>query len=51
MIDCVSIVNEIKEDVKEEISTFECSPCLAIIQVGDNPASNNYIKGKLKDCE
>lgn len=51
MIDCVSIVNEIKEDIKKEISTFERSPCLAIIQVGDNPASNNYIKGKLKDCE
>lgn len=51
MIDCVSIVNEIKEDIKKEISEFERSPCLAIIQVGDNPASNNYIKGKLKDCE
>lgn len=24
---------------------------LAIVQVGDNPASNSYIKGKLKDCE
>ena len=51
MIDCVSIVNEIKEDIKKEIFEFERSPCLAIIQVGDNPASNNYIKGKLKDCE
>lgn len=51
MIDCVSIVNELKEDIKKEISEFERSPCLAIIQVGDNSASNNYIKGKLKDCE
>ena len=24
---------------------------LAIIQVGDNPSSNSYIKGKIKDCE
>ena len=24
---------------------------LAIVQVGDNPASNAYIKGKIKDCE
>ena len=24
---------------------------LAIVQVGDNPASNAYIKGKTKDCE
>ena len=26
-------------------------PSLLIIQVGDNPASNSYIKGKVKDCE
>ena len=26
-------------------------PSLLIIQVGDNPASNAYIKGKMKDCE
>ena len=26
-------------------------PSLLIIQVGDNPASNSYIKGKMKDCE
>ena len=51
MIDCISIVNEIKENIKKEISEFERSPCLAIIQIGDNPASNNYIKGKLKDCK
>ena len=24
---------------------------MAIVQVGDNPASNAYIKGKIKDCE
>lgn len=51
MIDCVSIVDEIKEDIKKEILKFKRSPYLVIIQVGDNPASNNYIKGKLKDCE
>lgn len=26
-------------------------PCLYIVQVGDNPASNAYIRGKLKDSE
>ena len=26
-------------------------PSLLIIQVGDNPASNSYIKSKMKDCE
>lgn len=51
MIDCASIVNDIKENIKKEVPDFKRIPCLAIIQVGDNSASNNYVKGKLKDCE
>lgn len=30
---------------------MEKKPVLAIIQVGDNQASNSYVKGKIKDCE
>lgn len=30
---------------------YQIIPCLAIIQIGDNPASNIYVKGKQKDCE
>lgn len=26
-------------------------PCLAIVSVGDNKASQSYIRGKIKDCE
>lgn len=51
MINCEQIVNNLKYQLKEEIKQLKKSPCLAIIQVGDNPASNSYIKGKLKDCE
>jgi methylenetetrahydrofolate dehydrogenase (NADP+)/methenyltetrahydrofolate cyclohydrolase len=55
MIDCKKIANEIKEELKQIIQTTESlnniTPRLAIIQVGDNPASNNYVKGKIKDCE
>ena len=36
--------------LKEEIETKKFKPVLAIVQVGNNPASNSYIKGKLKDC-
>ena len=25
-------------------------PCVCIIQVGNNPASNAYVRGKLNDC-
>lgn len=40
-----------KQFLKEEIVNKNLHPTLAIVQIGDNPASNSYIKGKLKDCE
>lgn len=48
MIDCVEVVSKIKEHLK---TLDYADKCLAIIQVGDNPASNNYVRGKLADCE
>ena len=51
MIDCVSITNRLKKEIKEEVSKFKRKPCLAIIQVGDDFASKNYVKGKISDCE
>lgn len=50
LIDCKSIANEIKEDIKNKI-TGKRKPRLYVVQVGDNPASNSYIKGKKKNCE
>lgn len=40
-----------KEKLKQVIKDNNLQPRLMIIQVGDNPASNSYIKGKMKDCE
>jgi methylenetetrahydrofolate dehydrogenase (NADP+)/methenyltetrahydrofolate cyclohydrolase len=51
MIDCKSISAEIKRELKEELSGCQVKPRLAIIQVGDNEASNRYVRGKRKDCE
>lgn len=39
-----------KEEIKQEVEALEVKPKLVIIQVGNNPASCAYIKGKLKDC-
>ena len=51
-IDCKEIATEIKSELKQFVNNNKMSgTILAIIQVGDNPASNSYIKGKLKDCE
>lgn len=49
---------EIKEYVAQEklalkhaIEGLEIKPRLVIVQMNDDPASNAYVKGKLKDCD
>lgn len=39
-----------KEELKHEISSYSRIPQFVIVQVNDDPASNAYIKGKLKDA-
>ena len=51
MISCKEYVVIKKEELKENIKTFKRPPKLCVIQVGDNPASNSYIRGKGRDCE
>lgn len=50
-IDCKSLSQNIKQDLKNRLKENLFIPVLHIIQVGDNPASNAYVKGKMKDCE
>ena len=51
MIDVKKIVADKKEAIKKIVEKYPPDTIiLSIIQVGDNPASNSYIKGKLKDC-
>ena len=40
-----------KELIKNEVKSFSYVPKLVIVQVNDDPASNSYIKGKLKDLD
>lgn len=51
IIDCKSIAQDIKNKIKNIIAEDDCAPILHIYQVGDNPASNAYIRGKTRDCE
>lgn len=44
MIDCKSMAGEI-------LNSITGHGCLAVISVGNDPASQSYIKGKKKDCE
>ena len=51
IIDCKSIAQDIKDKIKNIIAEAGDAPALYIYQVGNNPASNAYIRGKLRDCE
>ena len=51
IIDCKSIAQDIKNKIKNVIAEDDYAPILHIYQVGDNLASNAYIRGKLRDCE
>ena len=52
MITCKDYAALKKEELKMKIDErIIVRPHLAVIQIGDNPASNSYIKGKQRDCE
>lgn len=51
VISCKEYSQLIKRNLKRYVHTLDTKPTLLIVQVGDNPASNNYIKGKIRDCE
>ena len=43
------LVSEILlQDLKTQLEDLNCVPKIAIIQVGDNPASSTYVKNKIK---
>lgn len=51
MISCKEYVAIKKEELKNEIKSYRRKPKLCVIQVGNNPASNVYVRNKGRDCE
>ena len=52
MISCKDYAALKKEELKTKIDEhIIIRPYLSVIQIGDDPASNSYIKGKQRDCE
>lgn len=39
-----------KEEIKNEVLSLEPKPHIVIVQLNEDPASNAYVKGKLKDA-
>ena len=54
LIDGKLISQQIKDELKEEVEQFKAEGidiCLAVIQVGSDPASSVYVRNKKKACE
>lgn len=51
ILDGKVLAAKIKANLAEEVKTMSSKPGLAVILVGDNPASRVYVTSKRKDCE
>ncbi len=54
IIDGKKVAADIKEKLKGEIDTLQSKgvkPCLAVVLIGENPASKKYVSNKEKTCE
>ncbi len=51
LIDGKALAAQIKQSVRADAGTLPRKPGLAVVLVGDNPASRVYVTSKRKDCE
>lgn len=55
LLDGASVAAEIKQEVSNEIEqlwpSYDSRPCLAAVLVGDDPASQVYVKNKIRACQ
>ena len=55
VVDGMALATELRGEIAAEVAKLVASgaraPCLAVVLVGDNPASLSYIKGKRRACE
>ena len=55
VVDGKALAQELRDEIAAEIAQLVAAghrpPCLAVVLVGDNPASLSYIKGKRRACE
>lgn len=45
------IAQDLRAQIKTKIETLSFQPCLAVILVGEDPASQVYVRNKIKACE
>lgn len=45
------VSENIRQQIKEEVEKLEVKPNLTVIKVGNDPASETYVRNKIKACE
>ncbi len=50
-LDGKKIRDEILDEIADGVALLEQAPCLAVVQVGGDPASSVYIRNKMRACE
>jgi len=55
VVDGLALAQDIRKQLAEEVGRYVAAgkrvPCLAVVLVGDDPASASYIKGKQRACK
>jgi len=51
ILDGKACASDLEQRLKNEISTMKIKPHLAVLIVGDDPASHVYVRNKIKSCE
>ena len=51
IIDGKAIAAKLREDLAKEVAGMDIKPGLAVILIGDDPASHVYVRNKIKACE
>jgi len=49
-MNCKEYVAARKLEIKDQVAKMKKAPCIAIVQLNEDAASNAYVKGKLKDA-
>lgn len=51
LLDGKAVSARLMEEMAREVETLSVKPCLAVVLVGDDPASRVYVNNKKKGCE
>lgn len=55
LLDGATVAQQIKDEISKELAerwpSLESRPCLAAVLVGDDPASQVYVRNKIRACE